>query len=160
MLTTSVLLAFLAADPPAALTAWFGRIAVQELDKREAAVRAIQTKQQAEARKVRTRAALLESLNGLPDYKGPLNARVRGVIDAGDYLIEKVSFESLPHYVVTANLYVPKSAGKHPAVLFAMGHWEQGKPYAQRMAGNLARKGFVVLAFDPVGQGEHTMGME
>ena len=139
---------------------WYGRIAAQQLDKREAEVRAIQSKDQAEGRKVHTRQALLKSLNGLPDYHGPLNARVRGAIDAGDYRIEKLSYESLPRLVVSANLYVPKSAGKHPAVLFPLGHWEAGKPYAQRIAGNLARKGFVVLAYDPVGQGERQQAFD
>jgi dienelactone hydrolase len=63
-------------------------------------------------------------------------------------------FESLPGYWVTANLYAPKSSGPHPGILIPLGHWEQGKPAAQRMAGNFALKGFVVLAYDPVGQGE------
>ena len=151
---TPLLLALLAAEPPAVLTEWFGRIAARQLDKREAEIRSIHTKAQAEARKARTRELLLQSLNGLPDYKGPLHARVTGVLDGGAYRIEKLTYESLPHYVVTANLYVPKAPGKHPAVLFPLGHWETGKPYAQRIAGNLAQKGFVVLAFDPVGQGE------
>ena len=160
-----VLFAFLAADllaaePGAMLNEWFGKIADKQLDKREAEVREIHTTQQAEARKVRTRELLLKSLNGLPDYKGPLNAHVRGVLDAGDYRIEKLTYESLPRYLVTANLYVPKSAGKHPAVLFAMGHWEEGKPYGQEIAGNLARKGFVVLVFDPMGQGERQQAYE
>ena len=155
---TPVLLAFLAADPAATLTDWFSKIATRQLDKREAEVRLVKNRQQAEARKVKTREALLQSLNGIPEYNGPLNALVTGVIDAGDYRIEKVSYESLPRYVVTANLYVPKSPGKHPAVLFALGHWDQGKAFAQRLAGNLARKGFVVLAYDPVGQGERKQG--
>ena len=148
------LFALLAAEPAATLNDWFGKIAAQQIDKREAEVRQVRTKEQAEARKVKTREALLKSLNGVPEYRGPLNAKVRGVLDGGTYRIEKLTYESLPHYVVTANLYVPKTAGKHPAVLFALGHWDQGKPFAQRIAANLARKGFVVLAFDPVGQGE------
>ena len=41
-----------------------------------------------------------------------------------------------------------------------MGHWQPGKPYAQRIAGNLARKGFVVLAYDPVGQGEREQAFD
>ncbi len=34
------------------------------------------------------------------------------------------------------------------------GHTQEGKPENQRMAANLAMKGFVVLCFDPLGQGE------
>ena len=36
----------------------------------------------------------------------------------------------------------------------SMGHWDAGKPAGQLLSVNLARKGFVVLAYDPVGQGE------
>jgi dienelactone hydrolase len=160
VLAPVLLAALIAADPSTTLTEWFGHIASQQLDKREAEVRSIQTKDQAETRKVRTRAALLKSLNELPDYSGPLNARIRGVLDAGDYKIEKLSYESLPRLVVSANLYIPKTEGRHPAVLFPMGHWEQGKPFAQRIAGNLARKGFVVLAYDPIGQGERQQAFD
>ena len=69
-------------------------------------------------------------------------------------MIEHVTFESLPGYVVTANLYRPAGAGRYPAVLMSMGHWDSGKAAGQLIASNLARRGFVVLAYDPVGQGE------
>ena len=39
-------------------------------------------------------------------------------------------------------------------MLMSMGHWDSGKPAGQLLSANLARKGFVVLAYDPVGQGE------
>jgi cephalosporin-C deacetylase-like acetyl esterase len=106
------------------------------------------------------RAKVLELIGGLPEYNGPLNARVTGNLDLGDYTVEKIVFESLPKYFVTANLYLPKSAGRHPAVLFPLGHWEQGKPAAQLMAGNLALKGFAVLAYDPMGQGERLQAFD
>ena len=68
--------------------------------------------------------------------------------------IEKVIFESLPGFFVTANLYRPNQPGRYPAVLLQSGHTQEGKPEPQRLAANLALKGFVALAFDPVGQGE------
>src|SRR5581483_9540197 len=70
------------------------------------------------------------------------------------YTIEKVIFESLPKIFVAANLYRPNEPGRYPGVLLPLGHWEQGKPAVQRIAANLAMKGFVVLAYDPIGQGE------
>jgi len=133
---------------------WMNQIAQQQLDKRETAVRAVQSVDQAEARKRWVRAKILELIGGLPDYNGPLNARVTGRIEKPRYVIEKVIFESLPQYFVTANLYRPRAQGKYPAVLFPLGHWEGGKVAAERIAANLAMKGFVVLAYDPVGQGE------
>src|SRR5207245_8018337 len=73
---------------------------------------------------------------------------------AEGYTIEKVIFESLPGFFVTANLYRPNPPGRYPAVLLQSGHTQEGKPEPQRLAANLALKGFVALAFDPLGQGE------
>src|SRR5450432_1602115 len=42
----------------------------------------------------------------------------------------------------------------NPGILLQAGHTQEGKPEGQRLAANLALKGFVVLAFDPAGQGE------
>jgi len=117
-------------------------------------VKAVQSVDQAEARKRWVRAKILELIGGLPDYNGPLNARVTGRIEKPRYIIEKVIFESLPQYFVTANLYRPRAQGKYPAVLVPLGHWDTGKVAEERTAANLALKGFVVLAYDPVGQGE------
>ena len=136
------------------LLQWMDRIAQQQLSEREATVARIRTVGEAQARQAWVRAKILELLGGLPDYNGPLNARVTGRIERPHYSIEKVIFESLPEFYVTADLYLPKEGGKHPGVLMPMGHWEQGKLAAQPMAANLAMKGFVVLAYDPVGQGE------
>ncbi len=136
------------------LLQWMDRIAQQQLSEREATIARIRTVGEAKARQAWVRAKILELLGGLPDYNGPLNARVTGRIERSRYTIEKVIFESLPEFYVTADLYLPKEGGKHPGVLMPMGHWEQGKLAAQPMAANLAMKGFVVLAYDPVGQGE------
>jgi len=60
---------------------WMNQIAQQQLDKREAAVRAVQSVDQAEARKGWVRAKILELIGGLPDYSGPVNARATGRIE-------------------------------------------------------------------------------
>lgn len=133
---------------------WMNRTAQHQLDRREAAIRAIRTTAEAGARQREVRAKILELLGGLPDYNGPLNARVTGRIERPRYVIEKVIFESLPQYFVTGNLYRPRASGRYPGVLVPMGHWLEGKAAAERIAANLAMKGFVVLAYDPVGQGE------
>jgi cephalosporin-C deacetylase-like acetyl esterase len=137
---------------------WIDRLAQEQLSARKAKIRQIRSRADAEAHQRSVRARLMEVYGGLPDYRGPLNARTTGTLDAGPYRIEKVMFESLPRYWVTGNLYVPKRPGKHPAILYAIGHWNEGKPAAQRMAANLAMQGFVVLAFDPMGQGERYQG--
>ena len=129
-------------------------IAQHELDKRESTVAAIHTTAEAEGRKKWVRETLLEILGGLPDYKGPLQARITGRLEAGSYTIERVIFESLPEFFVTADLYRPSQPGRYPAVLLQSGHTQEGKAEPQRLAANLALKGFVALAFDPIGQGE------
>lgn len=87
----------------------------------------------------------------------PLNARSLGTIEREGYRIEKILYESVPQFHVPANLYIP-SSGKapYPGILFQMGHTANGKAGGtyQRCCQGLARLGYLVLAFDPMGQGE------
>jgi cephalosporin-C deacetylase-like acetyl esterase len=133
---------------------WMDRIAQPQLQQRENAIAEIHTVAAAEHRKELVRENLLSIIGGLPNYSGPLNPRITGRIQSEHYTIEKVIFESLPRFYVTANLYRPSQPGRYPGVLLQAGHTQEGKPEGQRLAANLALKGFVVLAFDPVGQGE------
>jgi cephalosporin-C deacetylase-like acetyl esterase len=139
------------ADP---LLNWMDKIAQKQLDAREAAIAGIRTVADAEARKKVVREKLMTMMGGLPEYNGPLNARVTGSIQADGFVIEKIIYESLPGYFVTAHLYRPAQPGRYPAVLLQSGHTQEGKTEPQLLAANLALKGFVSLAFDPVGQGE------
>src|SRR5258708_2898763 len=133
---------------------WMDRIAQQQLDQRESAIAGILNVADANRRKQLVRERLTEILGGLPNYKGPLNPRTTDQIRNEFYTIEKVIFESLPGFFITANLYRPNQAGRYPAVLLQAGHTQEGKPEAQMVAANLAMKGFVALTYDPVGQGE------
>ena len=92
----------------------------------------------------------------LPE-RSPLNVRTLGAIERDRYRVEKLVYESRPGLFVTANLYLPKTgAGPYPGVLFQMGHSAPGKAYPlyQRCCQGLVQLGHVVLAFDPMGQGE------
>src|SRR5215472_4314862 len=140
---------------------WMDRIAQQQLQQREKAVAQIHSRAEAERRKQSVRETILKSIGGLPDYNGPLNARMTGRIQAEGYTIEKVLFESLPKFFVTANVYRPNEPGRYPAVLVQSGHSAgSGKPEPQRLAANLALKGFVALTFDPIGQGERVQSFD
>jgi dienelactone hydrolase len=141
-------------SPGAALLKELDRVAQDELKQRAAAIAAIRDRAAAEKRKEAVREKILRLIGGLPDYRGALNARVTKTTKRDGFTIEHVIFESLPGYFVTANLYRPDRNGRHPAILMSMGHWESGKAAGQLLSSNLARKGFVVLAYDPVGQGE------
>ncbi len=136
------------------LLKWMDGIAQKQLDQREATIAKIGDTTQAAQRQTYVRSKILELIGGLPDYTGPLNARVTGQIEQPGFVIEKIIFESLPRLYVTANLYRPNRPGKYPGVLLPLGHWDYGKPAVQQTAGNLALKGFVVLTYDPLGQGE------
>lgn len=129
-------------------------IAQQDLQQRAQTIGAIQTLADAERRKQLVRGELLNDIGGLPDDRAPLNARITGKIQTSSYTIEKLIYESLPGFDVTANLYRPNESGRYPAVLLQAGHTQEGKVENQRIAANLAMKGFVVLCFDPIGQGE------
>src|SRR5260370_14117196 len=151
---TAALLEPLSLSAQDALLRWMDRIAQEQLQARENAVAQVHTVADAERRKQLVREKILEALGGLPDYAGPLNARVTGQIQADGYVIEKVIYESLPGYYVSANLYRPSQPGRYPAVLLQAGHTQEGKAEPQLLAAHLALKGFVSLSFDPVGQGE------
>jgi cephalosporin-C deacetylase-like acetyl esterase len=93
-----------------------------------------------------------------PD-RTPLNPKITGKLEYEKYTIEKVIFESQPGFFVTANLYVPK--GRQfpvPGVVFPLGHSDAGKSRdAYHMSGlGMVLKGYVVLVFDPIGQGERS----
>ncbi|MFN7996288.1 MAG: acetylxylan esterase [Bryobacteraceae bacterium] len=139
---------------PDPLLKWMDQIAHKQLQERQRTIAAIQDVAGAEQRKKTVRETFLRLIGGLPDYSGPLNPRITGQIRAAGYTIEKIIFESLPGFYVTANLYRPEKTGQYPGILLQAGHTQEGKPEGQRLAANLALKGFVVLAFDPVGQGE------
>ena len=77
------------------------------------------------------------------------------------YQIEKIIVASRPGYVVPANVYVPakKWSPPYPGVISLIGHWEPailGKAAEDIQARciGLARRGYVVITFDPIGQGE------
>ncbi len=93
---------------------------------------------------------------GWPE-KTPLNARVTGRLERDGYDVEHVVFESRPGFFVTANFYLPKNRTQRiPAVLGTCGHSDVGKagPTYQSFAQGLARQGYAVFIFDPIGLGE------
>lgn len=126
------------------------------LDEREAAVSGLTTPAQWQARQQAVRRALAEAVGPFP-ARTPLRTRITGTVQQPGFRVEKVLYESVPGFAVTAAVFVPEGRpGSHPAIVFCSGHTEDGFRSAtyQTMILNLVRKGFLVLAFDPVGQGE------
>jgi len=104
------------------------------------------------------RATFLRLAGGLPQ-RTDLNLRSTSAFERAAYRVEKLVYESQPGFFVTANLYLPRdTAGRLPGVLVQAGHSAAGKGYTfyQRLCQGLAQLGYVVLIFDPMGQGERT----
>jgi dienelactone hydrolase len=117
---------------------------------------ALKTKADAEAY-VRSVQDKIRRCFGPEPERTPLRPRVTGVVERDAYQIEKVIFESRPGFLVTANLYIPKGRKfPLPGVVGSCGHSLNGKAADtyQSFAQGLARMGYVVLIFDPIGQGE------
>ena len=134
-------------------------LAWRQDDERRSRFESVRSEPDLLALRAEIRARLLEIVGGLPDARTPLNARVVGTIPMDGYRIEKIVFESLPGLHVTALLYVPDGpALARPAVLVPCGHAPDGKAFKnyQELSGQLARRGYVVLSWDPVGQGERS----
>jgi cephalosporin-C deacetylase-like acetyl esterase len=126
------------------------------LAERARKVDSLREPEQLRERSAWVRETLAEAVGGFPD-KTPLNAKTVWTKDFGEYKIEGVIFESRPGLHVTANLYLPTSGeGPYPGVLGPCGHDKDAKANEAYQTGwiNLARRGFVVLSFDPLGQGE------
>ena len=134
----------------------------KHFDARRAEVEALKTPEQIAARQKRLKAAWLEAIGPFPD-KTPLNARVVGTLDRGDYRVEKVVYESRPNHHVTGNLYLPtKGKGPFPGVLVPCGHSHNGKASKayQSVSILMAKHGFVSLCYDPFGQGERIQTLD
>ena len=143
-------------DVHGVLPAYLKEKAFALIDERKQAIARISTIDDLKARQRYYREHMLSYLGGLPE-RTPLNARTVGTLDRGDYRVEKIIFESRPGFYVTANLYLPKSGTPpYPAILFPLGHENGAKAHQawQRCLAGLARRGFVALAWDPLGQGE------
>jgi len=126
-------------------------------DERRAAWTAIRDEKQLLHLQDELRQKVLQMIGGLPSEKTDLHPHITGKIEMDGFSIEKLIFESLPGVYVSALVYVPNDhARKSPAVLLPAGHASNGKIYYQELSQRLAKRGYVVLAWDPVGQGERS----
>ena len=100
---------------------------------------------------------LLAMIGGLPTRKTPLHPQITGKIQMQGFHIEKLIFESLPGVYVSALVYVPEDGTRsHPAVLVPVGHAANGKVRYQALCQRLVQRGYVVICWDAVGQGERS----
>lgn len=137
------------------LIAHLDAIAAERLAERAREVAALKTRVDVERRQARVRETVLRLIGGLPGTKGDLAVTTAPSLQGDGFTIERVMYDSLPGLHVTANVYVPGGGkGPFPAIVLSPGHSPGGKTELYDLGGNLARAGFVALAWDPIGQGE------
>lgn len=98
---------------------------------------------------------LLSMLGEFPP-KNSLDAVTVKTAEKESYRVENVMFQSRPDFWVTSNLYVPTGSGPFPAIISPCGHYPLARmtPQYQSAYISLVKSGFVVLSYDPIGQGE------
>src|SRR5262249_39943915 len=106
-------------------------------------------------RAVHLREQMLIALGLWPMFpKTPLNPKITGKLDRGDYTIEKVVLETFPGFTLSGNLYRPaKAIGKIPGILCPHGHWSDGRVNVEvhPRCVRWAKLGCAVFMYDMVG---------
>lgn len=133
-------------------------LAERAYQSRNRAISSLTTPAAIEQRQRWVTATFWKLVGAMPE-RTPLNARTVGSFDRPAYRVEKVVYESQPNFHISGTLYIP-TVGRppFPGVLFQMGHTTNGKGDAtyQLCCQTLAGLGYLVLGFDPMGQGERT----
>jgi len=128
------------------------------LEKRRAEVEKLNTLSDWQQRQKFIKETLLDIVGPFPQ-RNPLNPKIIRTLNKDGYRIEHIIYESQPGFYVTSSLFIPGNLGKKskaPAIIYCSGHSAEGyrsAVYLNTIA-NLVKKGFIVFAFDPVGQGE------
>jgi cephalosporin-C deacetylase-like acetyl esterase len=128
------------------------------LDKRSDKISKINSLSEWKQRQQWIKNTLKETVGAFPS-KTPLNAKVTKSFNEDNYHLENIVYQSQPGYYVTAGLFIPnglKKGIKVPAIIYCSGHSDNGyrSGIYQHTILNLVEKGFIVFAFDPIGQGE------
>jgi len=143
-------------DAPNTLYHHLNLQAFQYLRKRDKKIARLKTAEQWHKRQEKVHRILLDIVGPFPK-RTPLNAKVVGVVKKREYRVEKLIYESMPNFYVTACLFIPESLkDRGPVILNPSGHSPADfrRPLYQWVILNLVKKGFIVLAYDPIGQGE------
>ena len=131
-------------------------LAARAYDLRNLEIAKLKSAEAIAARQQWVRETFWKMAGGQPQ-RTPLNVRVAGAFERHGYRVEKLVYESVPRFYISANLYIPANPKPpYPGVLFQMGHTSNGKAgdTYQRCCQGLAKLGYLVLGFDPMGQGE------
>ncbi|WP_114750196.1 alpha/beta hydrolase family protein [Pleomorphovibrio marinus] len=126
------------------------------LDEREEKINAINSLQGWKERQAFIKTTLNEVLGPFPE-KTPLQPEITRKVDKGEFTMEHIVLQSQPGFYMSSTLFIPKNLdGPAPTIIYCSGHaLEAYRSFTyQHVILNLVKKGYVVFAFDPVGQGE------
>src|SRR4029079_19709701 len=116
------------APPREQMIGYLNGIAKTQLDARSSTVAGIRSSADAERRKAEVREKILRLIGGLPEGRGPATVREFRRSSADGFRVERIAYESLPGFWVTANVYVPEQgSGPFPAIVLPPGHGAGGK---------------------------------
>ena len=143
------------------IAAWFEAETEKLADR---CLAGIDSRQKWEAVREAYRRQLLEmlGLDPLPE-RTDLKATITGQVDGGEFVVEKLHFQSRPGLYVTANFYLPKQRqGRLPAILYVCGHGaskKNGISYGNKVTYQhhgvwFARHGYACLTIDSLQLGE------
>ncbi|HLT94186.1 MAG TPA: acetylxylan esterase [Membranihabitans sp.] len=130
--------------------------AIEQLEERRVHIHNLKSREDWQQRQEYVSKTLQEIVGPFPP-RNPLNPVVTDTLIHEGMVIEKLYFESRPDYYVTAIFcYLEGTTTPLPAIVFCSGHAAEGfrSSTYQTMMFNYVKKGFAVLAFDPIGQGE------
>jgi len=143
-------------DAPHMLIHHLNKQAFTYLDIRGREIEKLQTRADWLQWQQQVRQTLMKIVGPFPE-RTPLNPQITGTIQKKGYRVEKIIFQSRPNFYVTGCLFIPDNIkGKRPAILNVIGHTDiafRDELY-QVLILNLVKKGFIVFAIDPIGQGE------
>lgn len=145
-------------DAPNSLYHYIAGQAFGILSKRADEISKINSLAEWKARQKVVQETLLNIVGPFP-AKTPLNAVIVRTVEKDGFRVQHIIFESQPGFYVTSSLFIPsglRKGKKAPAVIYCSGHANDGYrgEIYQHVIINLVTKGFIVFAFDPVGQGE------
>jgi hypothetical protein len=132
------------------------RSRVEEVNRKDiAAWEAVRTLQEWEEFKRPRMKALTSSLGSFTEPDKTVAVTTTGTIDAKDYRIDRLVFESRPGIVVTANVFKPIVASIGVGVLLVHSHHNpRTQPELQDVGAMWARVGCTVLVMDQFAYGE------
>jgi hypothetical protein len=143
-------------DAPNSLYKHLASQAYDRLEQRKEEVSQLNSLEEWQEKQQSIKEQLARVLGPFPE-KSPLNAQVIRTVEKEDYKVEHIVYESQPQFYVSSSLFIPNGIeSKAPVVIYCSGHTEEGYRSStyQHVILNLVKKGFIVFAFDPVGQGE------